>query len=119
MAKNTVAKMECGKPCITAFEFDEQELCSNKLKVKIFTEYSKEWAEFIIANRNNHSDVQIHDFDIVYGPIADDRVGLQLQRFRQNYISIERLIEELKYKKPTFQYFFGTEKAISNLIKID
>ena len=119
MAKATVAKTEYGKPCITTFEFDEKNLYSPKLKVKDFTDYNIEWAQFIIANRNNHSDTPIHDYDIVYGPIADDRVGLQLQRFRQHYIRIEQLIEELKYKKPTFQFFFGTNNAISNLIKIE
>ena len=96
MAENTVARMECGESCITKFEFDDNLLHSPvDVKVKLFTEYNIEWAKFIIA---------------------DDRVGLQLQRYRQQYISLEQLVEELKYKRPTFQYFFGTEKAICHLI---
>lgn len=117
MAENTVARMECGESCITKFEFDDNLLHSPvDVKVKLFTEYNIEWARFIIANRNNRSTSAIHNYDIVYGPIADDRVGLQLQRYRQQYISLEQLVEELKYKRPTFQYFFGTEKAICHLI---
>lgn len=52
------------------------------------------------------------------GPIADDTVGLQMRRFMQGYISVERMIEELKFNKPTVQYYFGTELAISYLRKI-
>lgn len=39
-------------------------------------------------------------------------------RFVQGYISIERMIEELRFRKPAVQYFFGTEKAIGCLKKI-
>ena len=59
-----------------------------------------------------------HPYDIVIGPIADDTVGLQMRRFIQGYISIDRMIEELRFKKPAVQYFFGTEKAVSYLKKI-
>ena len=59
-----------------------------------------------------------HTYDIVIGPIADDTVGLQMHRFIQGYISIERMIEELRFHQPAIQYFFGTEKAISYLKKI-
>ena len=54
----------------------------------------------------------------VYGPIANDRVGVQVQRYMQRYIDVERLVEELKFITPTFQYFFGTEEAIRLLQKI-
>lgn len=43
----------------------------------------------------------------------------QLRRFKVGAITIERLVEELKYSKGiTFQYFFGTELAISKLKKL-
>ena len=59
-----------------------------------------------------------HSYDIVVGPIANDTVGLQMRRFIQGYIGIERMIEELRFHKPAIQYFFGTEKAINYLQKI-
>lgn len=65
------------------------------------------------------SDTQAHSFDIVIGPIADDTVGLQMRRYMQGYISIERMIEELRFNKPAIQYFFGTEKAVELLKKIE
>lgn len=65
------------------------------------------------------SDTQAHSFDIVISPIADDTVGLQMRRYMQGYISIERMIEELRFNKPAIQYFFGTEKAVELLKKIE
>ena len=64
-----------GNPIVNAFEFDETLLSNSLLNTKIFDGYSLEWAEFIFANRNNMTDIPIHEYDIVYGPIADDRVG--------------------------------------------
>ena len=60
----------------------------------------------------------VHSYDIVIGPIADDTVGLQMRRLMQGYIDIERMVEELRFHKPSIQYFFGTEKAIHYLKKI-
>lgn len=54
----------------------------------------------------------------MYGPIADDGVTMQLRRFEAGYLTIEQLVEELKYDEGiTFQYYFANEKAISKLKK--
>ena len=61
----------------------------------------------------------VHDYDIVYGPIADDGVTFQLRRYQAGVISIEELVRELQYARGvTFQYFFGTELALSKLTKL-
>jgi hypothetical protein len=89
------------------------------LKIKIFDDYCSEWADFIVMNRKNNSDIQAHPFDIVIGPIADDSVGVQIRRYILGYISTEKLIEELRfYGNRAVQYFFGTEKAIKLLNKL-
>lgn len=119
MAIRTYQRMMEGEPTLNAYLFDDSLLKdSSSLSVKVFDGYSVEWAEFILMNRKNASASQAHSYDIVIGPIANDTVGLQMQRFLQGYISIERMIEELKFKKPAIQYFFGTEKSIAYLKKI-
>jgi hypothetical protein len=104
---------------VLTYQFDEELLSSTSLNVKIFKEYSKEWAEFIFANRDlDPMDFQ-HPYDIVYGPIADDRVGVQIRKFRDRYITIDELITALRYMKGiTFQYAFCTNKAIDKLIRL-
>ena len=120
MAVRTTQRMMKGKPIVNAYSFDDDLLKEEtSLKVKAFAEYSVEWAEFVLMNRKNLSDTPAHSFDIVIGPIADDTVGLQMRRYIQGYISIERMIEELRFNKPSIQYFFGTEKAVELLKKIE
>ena len=120
MAERTVDREETGKATLTVYEFDDSILVNpSGLKVLVFDGYSKEWAEFIMMNRRNKTSEQVHDYDIVYGPIADDKVGLQITRFQLQYIPMEELIRQLSFIRPTFQYFFGTERAIRLLHKVD
>ena len=73
----------------------------------------------LMAIRNNRSAVPAHDYDIVYGPIANDRVGVQIGKYEAGDISLDQFLENLKYMKGiTFQYFFGTERALAKLTKI-
>lgn len=119
MAEMTVDREESGIPTVTAFLFDESVMVQNgELKIKIFKDYSIDWAEFVMMNRRNRTDHQAHDFDIIFGPIADDRVGLQIRRFHQHYISMNELVRQLTFIRPTFQYFIGTERAVTLLTPI-
>lgn len=116
LAEQRTQMLKKGSAIVSAFLFDENILKGKELKVKLFTEYSKEWAEFVTMNRNVELKHPIHDYDIVYGPIADDGVTFQLRRYQAGSITIEELIEELKYNQGiTFQYFFGSEVALSKL----
>ena len=108
-----------GEPVMNTYLFNEEELTSGNLRTLSFSAYTKEWAEFIFLNRNNKSNAPAHNYDIVYGPIANDRVGVQIGKYEAGDISLEQFLENLKYMKGiTFQYFFGTERAISKLQKI-
>lgn len=109
-----------GSPKVTAFLFDERLITSGELKVLTFDDYSEEWVKFILANRDIHHFQPVHDYDIVYGPIADDGVTFQLRRYQRGAIStLQELITELKYAKGvTFQYFFGTQRALDKLTKL-
>lgn len=112
-------KIEGGVPFVTEYEFDTSFLTNGELKVKTFDAYTEEWAQFIFLNRNNRTATQQHDYDIIYGPIANDYVGAQMTKYEEGDITLAELIENLKYMKGiTFQYFFGTERAISKLRKI-
>ncbi len=119
MAEQKTLQLLIGEPIVSEFEFDETLLKSNELKVKIFEDYSVEWANFILQNRDVHNQHPIHEYDIVYGPIADDGVTFQLRRYQAGTISIEELVKELKYAKGiTFQYFFGTTLALEKLKRL-
>ena len=108
-----------GEPTVTEFEFDDSIMASGKLKVKTFNAYTEEWARFVYDNRENFSDTPIHDYDIIYGPIANDKVGAQIRNFKNGSIDLDELLRRIKYLKGiTFQYYFGTEAAIKTLHKL-
>lgn len=120
MAFQKVNQTQMGKAEVTEFLFDETMMQSDELKVLIFPDYCEEWAQFVLNNRNRRLTHPTHDYDIVYGPIANDGVTYQLRRYEGGVISLNRLVEELKYAKGiTFQYFFGTERALKLLQKYD
>lgn len=96
---------------INVYEFDDKKL--PEFKSLIFTEPGKEWAEFVMANRTKKGFT--HDYDIVYGPVANDRVYLQFGLYESGAISVETLIRELKTYKLVDQYLFHTEKALTAL----
>lgn len=66
-----------------------------------------------MANRTNKNFT--HNYDIVYGPVANDRVYLQFGLYEAGAISIDTLIRELKTYKLVDQYLFHTEKALTAL----
>jgi len=118
MAFQKVSQTQEGKAEVTEFLFDEAMMQSPDLNVLTYPDYSEEWALFVLKNRNKNVPHPVHDYDIVYGPIADDGVTYQLRRYEGGVISLPRLVEELKYAKGiTFQYFFGTERALKLLTK--
>lgn len=118
MAESKVAFLG-GEPIVTEFEFDDRSLAASQLKFKRFESYSEEWAKFVYDNRENFSDTPIHDFDIIYGPIANDKVGAQIRNFKNGSIDLDELMRRIKYLKGiTFQYYFGNEAAIKTLKKL-
>ena len=118
MAKVVTAREGVGVPTLNIFQFDDKVLENSDLCIKIFSGYDEEQARFILLNRQNKTDILVHNYDIVYGPIADDRVGYQIYNLMKGTRTMQEFVEGLKFVQPTFQYYFGTERAIQYLKKI-
>ena len=112
MASRTAHIYE-GEPIVTEFEFDESAL--TKLSVKQFDGPNEEWALFVLANRSKEHEQPTHSYDIVIGPVADDDIAQLFRNFNDGYINLTMLVEGLKYKKVSSQYFFHTEAATKYL----
>lgn len=105
-----------GASVVTRFEFDNALMHSGTLRIKVFEDYSEEWADFVLANREGR---EVEQYDIVYGPIANDKVGLQIRKLKDGTIDKAEFLNRLKYMKGiTYQYFFGTDAAIKHLVKL-
>lgn len=104
---------------VYVYDFDDLDLSS--LNVRRFTPTVNEgFAMFVMANRRLRTTSADHNrdnrYDIVIGPIADDKMGVLFRRFEDGEISLEYLTSELKFKKLSMQYSFHTNRAVSKLI---
>ncbi|MBR5133099.1 MAG: DUF3990 domain-containing protein [Alistipes sp.] len=115
MASRTAHIYE-GEHIVTEFEFDESAL--SKLSVKQFDGPNEEWALFVLANRSKEHEQPTHSYDIVIGPVADDDIAQLFRNFNDGFINLTMLVEGLKYKKVSSQYFFHTEAAIKYLRRL-
>ena len=98
---------------VNVFDFNEDALQS--LKALIFDSPSDEWVDFVMSNRTVKGFA--HDYDIVYGPVANDRVYAAFALYEGGLIGKKTLIEELHtYKfKLVDQYLFHTERSLDAL----
>ena len=113
------ARLFKGKATLITYEMDDLALHSG-LKVKVFPEKAcVEWLLFVDANRDRKNERPVHDYDIVVGPIANDGVVLQLTNYREGIYSPEQVAKLLQDRYLDQQYYFGTEKALQFLHKIN
>jgi hypothetical protein len=105
---------------ITEFTFYERAFTEESLKVLRFSEYNDEWFDFIILNRNLESTEQKHDYDIIEGPVADDKIQRRINKYLVGEITREDFFEQLtKYPEPSHQICFCTVNSLRMLKKIN
>lgn len=92
---------------INLYEYHE----NNNLKIKEFTVMTEEWLDFIIESRNGKK----HDYDIVIGAMADDQIYNYITDLLTGEITREAFWELAKFRHPTHQIAFCTEKALKTL----
>lgn len=79
------------------------------LKVLSFPQMTEEWLDFVIACRRGGK----HDYDIVEGPMADDQIWDYVEDLIEGTITREAFWVLVKFKYPTHQIVFCTDKALS------
>jgi len=107
-------KFKRTKGTVTEFDFNENIPKIMKLKVLKFSNYNDEWLEFVVLNRLNDNEQQAHDYDIVEGPVADDKVTEQIDDYIAGTISKEDFLNDLVYN-PSHQICFCTIQSLQSL----
>lgn len=77
---------------ISVYEFDEMAL--QNLNVLVFDSPSDEWVEFVMKNRTQKG--YLHKYDLVYGPVANDKVYAAFALYEGGLLDKKTLISELK-----------------------
>ncbi len=95
-----VADLRDASPIVSVYHLRQQDTlkCCN---AKIFTEYNKEWLEFVTSNRLGKE--VWRGYDYVEGGVANDRVINTIRLYMNGFISSDEALRRLKYYKPNNQ----------------
>lgn len=99
---------------VNEYDFDEQGAAA--LQQLVFPTPTDEWVDFVMANRTQRGFT--HSYDLVYGPVANDRVYASFALYEGAIIGKDELIKRLKTYKLVDQYLFHTEAALQFLTHI-
>ena len=91
---------------ISRYEYDESR--ESELKTLKFDSYSEEWLDFIIRCRYGVP----HGHDVVIGAMANDQIYNYVADYMDGVLTREQFWSLAKFKYPTHQISFCSEKAL-------
>lgn len=86
----------------------------SELSVLEFEKPTEEWLDFVMANRMDRSFT--HYYDIVKGPVANDRVYASFALYEAGLLSKHELISELKAYKLVNQVLLHTTASLKSIV---
>lgn len=103
------------KAIVNTYEVDENLLENKKYRIKKFNSPDAEWLSFVVSCRKS----VLHDFDIVYGAVANDRIYATITLYESNVLTAEETVARLKVNDFFNQISFHNDKALKELKYID
>ena len=100
---------------VNVFELDE--VVMSRLNCLIFKTANEEWLDFVMLNRTQRA--FNHSYDIVFGPVANDRVYAAFALYEGGLLNKQSLIAELKTYKLVDQYLFHTPDSLEAITFIE
>ena len=95
---------------VTVFEVPDSLFEHPELSVKIFPQADDDWLDFVLANRQDTSFE--HHFDLVRGPVADDRGYVCLNALENGTADRATVLRRLKTFVLADQILFHTAKSL-------
>ena len=106
--KRKLDENNLAKGYVNIYEYDPtQEV---RYKVLHFTSADEKWLDFVMQNRLSNEFE--HDYDLVKGPVANDRVYAAFALYEARLYNKQRLIEELRTYKLVDQVLLHTPKSL-------
>jgi hypothetical protein len=97
-----------GVATVSVYQFEEQKLHS--FNSKLFNGITEEWLDFVAANRLG---LPVEHYDLIVGPVADDKVIETVQLYIAGVLSKEAALVQLKVNQAYDQIVFLSECALS------
>lgn len=101
-----------GLAVVSIYEIDDSLFNSTEFEVLKFTNADKNWLEFVYGNRKG---LKSKFYDIVFGPVANDRLFATITLYEQGILTADAAIEQLKTYLLFDQIAFNSQKAIDFL----
>ena len=102
---------DADRAVVSVYEFDETLLDNPDLNIRRFTGADEAWLLFVTDCRKSRK----HDFYLVQGPVANDKVFTTVNLFESGVLSAEAAILQLKAYKTYDQLSFHTARVIGAL----
>lgn len=95
---------------VNIYEYDEN--MEAAFETLAFERPDEAWLDFVMANRMNLN--YRHGYDIVKGPVANDRVYASFALYEARLIDKQELINELRAYKLVNQILIHTDRALAS-----
>ena len=105
-------------PTVMRIDIDESLLSDASVKFLKFDNPSVVWLEFVKDNRRRKSpggskQEPRHSYDVVSGPIANDKVAIAVDKYCRGVLTAEETLEEVRTISGVFQISMHTQLALS------
>jgi hypothetical protein len=100
---------------VTEFDFIENAFQYFHLKVAQFDGYNDDWLDFVAMNRDPKAKQPTHTYDIVEGPVANDKIATRINDYLTGKVSKQDFLKELKFSKDSHQICFCTVRSLQML----
>lgn len=100
-----------GRRIVSVYEIDDDLLTNSELKIREFHGPDEAWLNFVVDSRKGVE----HDYDLVFGPVANDKVFTVVNLYESGVLDAPAAIAELKAYKTYNQLSFHTPRVIQAL----
>ena len=104
-------RAKVGRRIVSVYEIDDALLVNPDLKIREFHGVDEAWLNFVVDSRKGIK----HDFDLVFGPVANDKVFTTVNLYESGVLDAPAAIAQLKAYKTYDQLSFHTKQVIEAL----
>lgn len=104
-------RAKTGKKIVSVYEVDDALLANSELRIREFHGVDAAWLDFVVGCRKG----QVHDYDLVFGPVANDNVFVTVNLYESGVLDAQSAIARLKAYKTYNQLSFHTDRVIKAL----
>ena len=106
-------RLQSAKAVVSVYEINDAILTNPDFRIREFVGVDESWLNFVVRCRKEKTTE--HDYDIVFGPVANDNVFTTVNMYESGLLGVEAAIAQLKAYKTYDQISFHTPIAIKEL----